>query len=128
MRKTAISLHATAANFDVRMHFVSQRGGDATDIRIAPMGQTRKIVPPCRAPIINSTALRVEATVLRSASIRANYAMENRTARMGRMRRMPAQTVSALPSVVSLNVEARLKEALVPVQLARKLEMTRGLV
>jgi hypothetical protein len=37
-------------------------------------------------------------------------------------------TVFALLSDVSLNAEARLKEALVPVQLARRLEMTQDLV
>jgi len=125
MRRIAISPPATADNSGAKMHFVSQRGGDAMDIRTAPMGRTRRIVLLSPALIINSTAPRVEKTGRRNALIKASSAMESPIATMALTRRTIARTVCALPLDVSLNAEALLKGALVPVQLARRLGMTR---
>lgn len=127
-KRIAISPPATADNSGAKMHFVSRRGGDAMDIRIVPMGQTRRIVQPSHAPIINSTALRGAKMEHQNASTKANCVMERQTALTGRMKSTLAPTVCAHLSGVSLNAEARLKEALVPVQLARKWGMTPDLV
>lgn len=127
-RRIAISPPATADNSGAKMHFVSPHAGDAMDIRIAPTGQTRRIVRPFHAPIINSTALRVEKTEHQNVSTKANSAMGSQIALTGQMRSTLAPTVCARLLGASLNAEARLKEALVPVQLARKWAMTRDLV
>lgn len=128
MRRIAISLRATADNSGAKMHFVSLRGGDAMDIRTAPTGQTRRIVQLSPAPIINSTAPRVVKMARLNALTKISSVTESLIATTALTRKTLVPTVFALLSDVSLNAEARLKEALVPVQLARRLEMTQDLV
>lgn len=110
------------------MHFVSLRGGDAMDIRTAPTGQTRRTVQLSPAPIINSTAPRVVKMARLNALTKISSVTESLIATTALTRKTLVRTVFALLSDVSLNAEARLKEALVPVQLARRLEMTQDLV
>ena len=66
-------------NFDVKIIYASLLDGAVMVIKIAPMGQMRKIVLQSPAPTTNLIVQKADQKALQNVSKKANFAMENET-------------------------------------------------
>jgi hypothetical protein len=80
MKKTAIFPRAIVVNFDVKIIYASLLDGAVMVIKIAPMGQMRKIVLQSPAPTTNLIVQKVDQKVLQNVLRKVNFATEKGTA------------------------------------------------